>query len=93
MKNGSSAPQSRGMLNHNRKVGFTATSPRFTHNQIFYGTKLKYTPGPGDYHSTGNRPKSYSHSRGVGRKQAFGSYVARGGTNHVVGPGSYLSTD
>lgn len=93
IKASTAVPQSRGMINYKRKVGFTATSPRFTHNQVFYGEKLKYTPGPGDYHSAASRPKSFSHSRGVGRRQGFGSYVVGKGTNTTVGPGSYLSTD
>lgn len=87
-------PQYQGMLQPNKNVGFTATSPRFTHNQVFYGEKLKYTPGPGDYNSRGNRPKTYSHNRGVGRKyQGFNSYVSGKGTNNGVGPGSYISTE
>lgn len=85
--------QYQGMIHPNKKVGFTATSPRFTHNQLFYGEKLKYTPGPGDYQGGALRPKSYSHSRGVGRKQAFSNYIQPKGTNQVVGPGSYISTE
>jgi hypothetical protein len=85
--------QPQGLLYKNQKVGFTATSPRFTHNQVFYGQKLKYTPGPGDYHSQGRRPQSFSHNRGVGRKQGFGSYFPNKGTNNSVGPGSYISTE
>jgi hypothetical protein len=94
MKAYNSGPQYQGMIQPTRKVGFTATSPRFTHNQIFYGQKLKYTPGPGDYHSLSSRPKTYSHNRAGGRKQAFGSYVENKGTNMSVGPGSYnVDTD
>jgi len=93
LKGGFPQSQPQGMLHKTRKVGFTATSTRFMHNQVFYGEKLKYTPGPGDYHSSGRRPKTFSHNRGVGRKQGFGSYVSSKGTNFSVGPGSYLSTD
>lgn len=33
-----------------RRVGFDATSPRFTYNQVFYGQSLKLeVPGPGLY--------------------------------------------
>ena len=33
-----------------KKVGFDATSPRFTYNQVFYGQSLKLeVPGPGLY--------------------------------------------
>jgi len=93
MKHQSPNSQYQGTSSNNRHVGFTATSPRFTHNQVFFGQKLKYTPGPGDYTMNGPRPKTYSHNRGVGRKQAFSNYVERKGTNNVVGPGSYLSTE
>lgn len=83
-----------GMLKPTKRVGFTATSPRFTHNQVFYGEKLKYTPGPGDYANKGSRPKTYSHNRGVGRKHAgFSSYVQNKGTSNAIGPGSYISTE
>lgn len=95
----------KGMTRPMKKVGFTATSPRFTHNQVFFGEKLKYTPGPGDYISNPNaRPKTYSHSRGKNRKHVFNScetkfqkgnnsYISSRGTNTAVGPGSYISTD
>lgn len=97
--------QYEGIMKPSRRVGFTATSPRFTHNQVFYGEKLKYTPGPGDYTFINNlRPQTYSHSRSKGRKQifsssemkfpkGFNSYISKHGTNNGVGPGSYISTD
>lgn len=93
MKTQASRTNYEGMLKPSKRVGFTATSPRFTHNQVFYGEKLKYTPGPGDYVANNLRPKTYSQSRGVGRKQVFNSYIPSKGTNAVVGPGSYISTE
>ena len=82
----------KGMINPNKRVGFTATSPRFAHNQVFFGEKLKYTPGPGDYQRNG-RPRTYSHSRGFGLRPGFGSYIQKKGTSNGVGPGSYISTE
>jgi hypothetical protein len=33
-----------------KRVGFDATSPRFTYNNVFYGQSLKFeVPGPGQY--------------------------------------------
>ena len=95
----------KGMLISMRQIGFTATSPRFTHNQVFYGERLKYTPGPGDYAFNKNgRPKTQTQSRGKSRKQGFNSretkfnrgnnsYISSRGTNNIIGPGSYLSTE
>lgn len=89
-----------------RHVGFTAKSPRFAHNQLFYGHKLKYTPGPGDYTCIENRPKTFSQARNKGRKQlgifnssemkfnkGNNSYIGHKSTNQNIGPGSYISTE
>ena len=50
-----------------KRVGFDATSPRFTYNQVFYGQSLKLeVPGPGLYEEgrqTGERPKTFSQPR------------------------------
>lgn len=93
------------MLNPVKRVGFTATSPRFTHNQVFFGQSLKYTPGPGDYLLiNGARPKTFSHSRGKISKNVFASneskfksgnnsYISNRGTTNLIGPGSYINTD
>ena len=95
----------KGMLKPTLMVGFTATSPRFTHNQVFYGERLKYTPGPGDYVFNKNeRPKTHSQSRGKSRKHGFNSretkfnrgnisYISSRGTAQIIGPGSYISTE
>lgn len=86
-------------------MGFTATSPRFTHNQVFYGERLKYTPGPGNYASDKSaRPKTHSKSRGKSLKHGFNSremkfnrgnnsYISSRGTAIGIGPGSYISTE
>ena len=94
-----------GYPRQQKHVGFTATSPRFTHNQLFYGQKLKYTPGPGDYtYDNAGRPKTYSSSiRHKNKSKQLGvfnssemkfcrgnnSYFGLKGTNNNVGPGSY----
>lgn len=48
-------------------MGFDATSPRFTYNQVFYGQSLKLeVPGPGLYQekrNVGARPMTFSQPR------------------------------
>lgn len=95
----------KGMMMPSKKTGFTATSPRFTHNQVFYGERLKYTPGPGDYaFDKAARPKTHSKSRGKSNRHGFNSremkfhrgnnsYISSRGTANGIGPGSYISTD
>lgn len=49
-----------------KRVGFDATSPRFTYNNVFYGQSLKFeVPGPGQYADgqSETRPKTYSQPR------------------------------
>lgn len=92
-----------GAPRYTKHVGFTATSPRFAHNQLFYGHKLKYTPGPGDYAYDANaRPKSFGQGRPKNTKQlgifnssemkfckGNNSYLGLNGTSTNIGPGSY----
>lgn len=96
---------STGFPMNQKHVGFAATSPRFAHNQLFYGQKLKYTPGPGDYtYDNGHRPKTIKIMRGTKVKQkqigifnssemkfcrGNNSYIASQGTANGVGPGAY----
>lgn len=77
----------------NKKVGFDATSPRFTYNQIFYGQKLPFTPGPGQYdqrrkRTLKGRPNTFSQPRNKNLKFAvvFNSCEKKfkGGNNSYV---------